>query len=303
MNGFLVIDKPGGMTSFDVVARARRFCGEKRCGHTGTLDPMATGILAVAVGRAAKFIQYLPDAHKRYRAEFILGVSTDTLDITGKVLERRELSVSDEEVAAAAESFVGVSEQLPPMYSAIRKNGERLYDLARKGIEVEREKREITVYSLTCSNEDGRRVLEVECSRGTYVRSLISDIGEKLGCPAVMSALRRLSTDGFDIESATTLEELENAARDGSVGSLLIPTGDAFSSLPAFGMSPAQERRFRNGGALDAGRVRFISDNSTDNIDDKTENGVFRALGADGFIGLGRLAGGSLTPLAVLDPV
>lgn len=295
MNGFLVTDKPGGVTSFDVVARVRRLSGEKRCGHTGTLDPMATGVLVVAVGRAAKFIQYLPDAHKRYRAEFVLGVSTDTLDTTGKVLERREVSAAEDEIAAAAQSFIGTSMQLPPMYSAVRKNGERLYELARRGVEVEREKREITVYSLGYSAADGRRVLEVECSRGTYVRSLIGDIGEKLGCGAAMSALRRLSTDGFDIENAVSLEELEASSKDGSLESMLIPVGEAFRSLPEVAVTPAQEKRFNNGGALDVRRLRL---NSVSEY-----NGTVRVVSENGFSGLGRLGGEELSPLVLLDPV
>lgn len=224
MTGIILIDKPKDITSFGAVARVRRICGEKKCGHTGTLDPMATGLLTVMLGGATRFSELLPSHDKAYRAEFRLGTVTDTLDITGKVLETRPVSANAAQVAAALAEFVGEIEQLPPMYSAVSVNGKRLYDLARQGVEVEREPRRVTVYSaeiLEANESAGEYAVSVECSSGTYIRTLISDLGEKLGCGAVLTELRRTAANGFKIDSAVTLEALSQAAESGELDRLL----------------------------------------------------------------------------------
>ena len=210
MNGFVVMDKPEGVTSFKAAAPLRRLFNERKVGHTGTLDPMATGVLPVALGKAARFIDYLPDSDKAYLARFRCGVTTDTLDITGTVLTETDAHVTETDVLALLPRFTGKIEQVPPMYSAISVNGQRLYDLARKGIEVERQSRKITVYSLELLGEiDGEFEIAVRCSKGTYIRSLIADIGEALGCGAVMTALRRTRSNGFSVEDALTPEQIE----------------------------------------------------------------------------------------------
>ena len=205
MTGFIILDKPEGITSFIGGAIVRRVTGEKKTGHTGTLDPIATGVLPVAVGgNAPRFIELLPSHDKGYRASFKLGTTTDTLDITGTVLSTCDNIPDEDEVKKAISHFQGAIEQLPPMYSAIKKDGKRLYELARQGIEVEREKRIVTIYSCEfVSFENGEYTIDVKCSKGTYIRSLISDIGEMLGCGAVMTALRRTLSNGFSIDGET----------------------------------------------------------------------------------------------------
>ncbi len=253
MTGFIILDKPEGITSFIGGAIVRRVTGEKKTGHTGTLDPMATGVLPVAVGNATRFIELLPSHDKGYRASFRLGTTTDTLDITGTVLTTSEDIPDEEEVRKAIAHFNGEIEQLPPMYSAIKKDGKRLYELARQGIEVEREKRFVTIYNCDfVSFENGEYTIDVKCSKGTYIRSLISDIGEMLGCGAVMTALRRTLSNGFSIEESHTEEELKSAE---DVSRFLIPVDKALEAYPAIKVSEAQAKRFRNGGELDSARL------------------------------------------------
>lgn len=179
MTGFIFLDKPEGITSFTAVNKTRRILGVKKAGHTGTLDPMATGVLPIMLGGATRFSQYLPVHDKSYRARILLGTITDTLDTTGEVLEKREVNVTSEELEAAVMSFVGSIKQLPPMYSAVSKDGVRLYKLARQGIEIEREARDVTIYSITIVSalENNEFEIDVSCSAGTYIRSLASDIG------------------------------------------------------------------------------------------------------------------------------
>lgn len=254
MTGFIILDKPEGITSFIGGAIVRRVTGEKKTGHTGTLDPMATGVLPVAVGgNAPRFIELLPSHDKGYRASFKLGTTTDTLDITGTVLSTCDKIPDENEVKKAISHFQGAIEQLPPMYSAIKKDGKRLYELARQGIEVEREKRIVTIYNCDfVSFENGEYTIDVKCSKGTYIRSLISDIGEMLGCGAVMTALRRTLSNGFSIEEAHTEEELKNAE---DVSQFIIPVDKALGAYPEIKVSEAQAKRFRNGGELDAQRL------------------------------------------------
>ncbi|MGN0573237.1 MAG: tRNA pseudouridine(55) synthase TruB [Acutalibacteraceae bacterium] len=259
MTGIIVLDKPKDMTSFGAVARVRRICGEKKCGHTGTLDPMATGVLTVMLGSATRFCELLPSHDKEYIASFHLGTVTDTLDITGTVLETREVKAAKSDVAAALAKFVGEISQLPPMYSAVSVNGRRLYDLARQGIEVERTPRTVNIYSaelISSDEESGEYAVSVSCSSGTYIRTLISDLGEALGCGAVMTALRRTKANGFGIDNAVTLDRLSAAAENGTLGEITVPVDSAFSDFPAVYVSEAQARRFSNGGELAIERLK-----------------------------------------------
>ena len=289
MTGIILLDKPKGITSFGAVARVRRICGEKKCGHTGTLDPMATGVLTVMLGGATRFCELLPSHDKAYIATFRLGTVTDTLDITGKVLETREVNVTAEQVREKIKDFIGDISQLPPMYSAVSVNGQRLYDLARQGIEVERKAREVTVFSIDILSENeqaGEYEIAVECSSGTYIRTLIADLGEALGCGAVMTELRRTKANGFDISQSVTLEELEEKMKNGEIEKVLIPVDKALEDYAVITVTEAQAKRFRNGGELDLQRLKY-----------PRMLGIFRIYDPEGnFIGLGEIGtGDSLT--------
>lgn len=252
MNGFVILDKEEGVTSFKAAAALRRIFNEKKTGHTGTLDPMATGVLPVALGKATRFIDFIPHSDKGYTARFRFGTVTDTLDITGNVISTKQVNVSREEVEKILTEFRGDIMQLPPMYSAISKDGVRLYELARKGIEVEREKRAVTIkkLELTSYENDGEFEIEVLCTKGTYIRSLISDIGERTGCGAVMTKLDRTLANGFDKSVSKTVAELERLGGDAVLG-IDFP----FMGYPAVKISEAQSRRFMNGGELSADRL------------------------------------------------
>ena len=215
-DGIICIDKPAEHTSFDVIARVRGILHMKKVGHAGTLDPMTTGVLPVFLGRATKACDILPVQDKRYRARFQLGVTTDTQDCTGTVLERREVRVSREELIAAIRSFEGEQMQLPPMYSAIQVGGRRLYDIAREGGTVERTPRPVTFYSIEILDlgEDWAEI-DVHCSKGSYIRTLCHDIGEKLGCGAMLTQLRRTMAAGFTEADCLTLEQLTALAAEG----------------------------------------------------------------------------------------
>ena len=276
MNGFVVLDKSDGMTSFRASAILRRIYNEKKTGHTGTLDPMATGVLPVALGKATRFIDFLPESDKAYTARFRLGVITDTLDITGNVLETREVNVKKEDIEALLPEFTGEIMQLPPMYSAISVGGVRLYELARKGIEIEREQRKITIYSLTLrdSQFEAEYEIDVSCSKGTYIRTLIADIGERLGCGAVMTALRRTLSNGFSIAQAVTEEELQELGERAVMG-----IDAPFMGFPEVTVSEKQARRFGNGGELSADRLHR-----------EIIPSLYRVYGPDGaFLGLGEV--------------
>lgn len=256
MTGFVFLDKGEGMTSFFAASRLRKIFGTKKIGHTGTLDPMATGVLPIAIGGATRFIELIPDHDKSYLAVFRLGLTTDTLDITGEILSRSEVEVTKADVENVLGSFRGEIKQLPPMYSAIKKDGVRLYELARQGIEVEREQRRITVYSLeltSADEENNEYEITVECSKGTYVRSLISDIGEALGCGATMTKLRRTKANAVTIDSCYTVDELCEMKEKGTLTDALVNV-DHFISYDKIKVSEAQAKRFSNGGALDCNR-------------------------------------------------
>lgn len=289
MTGIILLDKPKDITSFGAVARVRRICSEKKCGHTGTLDPMATGVLTIMLGGATRFCELLPSHNKAYIASFRLGTVTDTLDITGKVLETREVNVTASQVKEKLTDFVGEISQLPPMYSAVSVNGQRLYDLARQGIEVERKARQVTVFSidmLSENEENAEYTICVECSSGTYIRTLIADLGEALGCGAVMTDLRRTKANGFNIENAVTLEQLADAAENGTLDELVISVDKALEEYPVIKVTAAQAKRFSNGGELDLQRLKY-----------QRMLGFFRIYDPeDRFIGLGEIGtGDSLT--------
>ena len=268
MTGFVFLDKPEGMTSFFAASRLRRIFSMKKIGHTGTLDPMATGVLPVALGGATRFIELIESHDKAYRATFLLGKTTDTLDITGKVLSENEVAVKKEDVEKALSFFRGEIKQLPPMYSAIKKDGVRLYDLARQGIEIEREERDVTIYSLELVETDEEKneyTIDVSCSSGTYIRSLISDIGEKLSSGAVMTALKRTSANGIDIGECRSLEELEALKEEGALEKAVVPVWE-FIKYPRITVSDSQAKRFKNGGELFLDRVKGLSENIFYNV-------------------------------------
>lgn len=246
--GVLAVNKPTGMTSHDVVNIVRKIYGTKKVGHTGTLDPMASGVLVVLVGRAVKATEYISSSHKSYRATLRLGITTDTEDVTGTVLtESSDIPPSDK-VKEACEDFVGEIMQIPPMYSALKVNGQKLVDLARKGITVEREARKITVTSLSCKSTSASTdyIIDVACSGGTYVRTLCADIGAKLGCGGVMATLERTEACGFVIDKAIGIEELK-ALSEAERLDLLLPVEELFSKHPIVKLSEFFEKLSRGG--------------------------------------------------------
>lgn len=233
LSGVLAVNKESGMTSHDVVNKVRRLYSTKQVGHTGTLDPMATGLLAVMVGRAVKASEYITASEKGYRAVLRLGVTYDTGDITGKVLTESNEIPPYEKVEEAVNSMKGVRQQIPPMYSALKVNGKKLVDMARKGIEVDRSLRDIEIYSISCRKTDSITdyVLDVRCSKGTYIRTLCEDIGRILGCGGTMAALERTFTGGFCIEKSYTLGQLENMTEE-QRADILMPVESLFEDCP-----------------------------------------------------------------------
>lgn len=257
-NGIIPVNKPMGFTSFDVVAKCRCVLKTKKIGHAGTLDPMATGVLPIFIGTATKACDMLPDNDKAYIAEFKLGIKTDTEDITGKVIKQDEnVSVGKEDILSVIPLFTGEIEQIPPMYSAVSVGGKRLYELARKGIEVERTPRKITIYKLSLESfdeEEKTGKLYIECSKGTYIRTLISDIAEKAGSIATMTSLQRTKASGFSLSECITLDEL-SAMEDPYEKTVSIEK--VFSYLPRIEIKGAQERMYRNGIRLSLKKMQF----------------------------------------------
>ena len=263
MNGILCVNKPQDFTSFDVVAKLRGILQMKRLGHGGTLDPMATGVLPVFVGSATKACDIMPDNTKSYCAGFRLGAVSDTQDVWGEVRERSDMAVSREDIEAVIPDFTGKIMQRPPMYSAVQVNGQRLYDLARQGIEVERQAREIEVDSLVLESYDSvsrEGVLSIACGKGTYIRTIISDIGEKLGCGGIMTSLVRTSSGGFFLDDCHSFEEIQCARDEGRLEELILPIERVFEKLPKLRLGEAQTRMYRNGVKLDLERVRGVRD-------------------------------------------
>ncbi len=254
--GILVIDKPAGWTSMDVCAKLRGMFHEKRVGHAGTLDPMATGVLPVFLGRATRAVEFAADSDKEYIAGLKLGVTTNTQDITGEIVEERPADVTREQLWAVLEGFTGDIEQVPPMYSAIKIGGKKLYELARKGKEVERRPRPVTIRALGVLEGPERGAdftLRVACSKGTYVRTLCHDIGQALGCGGCMSSLRRVKAAGFTLEDSVPLEAVQEAVDRGEGEGLLLPV-DAYFARNGWKNSvtvrPDAEKRLRNGGCV-----------------------------------------------------
>ena len=246
--GVLIVNKHAGCTSHDVVNKIRRLYGTKRVGHTGTLDPMATGVLVVLIGRAAKAEEYLQPGNKGYVATMRLGITTDTEDTTGTVLTSTASLPSPDDVAEVCREFVGRIEQIPPMYSALKVGGRKLVDIARAGGEIERKPRPVEIFSLTCEKTDipSDYTLHVSCSGGTYIRTLCADIGKRLGCGGAMASLMRTKTCGFSIEQSHTLASLEEMTLEQRL-SLLIPVEELFSDLPAVTLPEFFEKLCRGG--------------------------------------------------------
>ena len=264
MNGIVIVDKPQDWTSQDVTARLRRVFNTRRIGHGGTLDPMATGVLPVFVGRATRGVEFFEHAQKAYEAVLRLGLTTDTEDTSGAVLTEQEVRISEEEFLGILPQFRGKIQQIPPMYSALKVNGQKLCDLARKGKEVERKPREIEIFELECLEFNGTEArIRVRCSKGTYIRTLCKDIGEALGCGGCMAQLRRVQAGSYTIGEAVplqTLLETENPEQ------YLRPVDTLFPQYPAVTLTENQEKRCRNGNAF---TVRL-------------PNGVYRAYSQNG---------------------
>lgn len=262
MNGILCMNKPQDFTSFDVIGKLRGILHMKRLGHTGTLDPMATGVLPILVGTATKACDILPNQDKTYQATVVFGKATDTLDIWGKpVQDYPEQHVTEAALRAVLPEFLGDITQLPPMYSAVSVNGKRLYELARKGETVERPTRTVHIDAIALDAFDETQqtaTLTVSCGKGTYIRTLLSDIGQRLGGDAVMTALTRTAACGYPLQDCLTFEQVAAAMADGTLEEHLLPTDSLFSSYPKLRLNAAQERMFCNGVKLDLNRLRNL---------------------------------------------
>lgn len=254
MNGILLIDKQPDWTSNDVVAKLKGILRQRRIGHSGTLDPMATGLLVVFVGRATRAVEFAEGHDKRYIAGLRLGITTDTQDITGTVLEKKAVSATGEELERALAGFRGEIQQIPPMYSAIKHEGQRLYDIARKGGEVERKPRAITIHDLrVIGRQEGDWLLDVRCSKGTYIRTLCHDLGQALGCGGCMCSLRRVEAGRFSVEQAVTLSQVQQMADAGRAEELLLPVDSLFQAYQHCTATAAQEKKIRCGNQVKTG--------------------------------------------------
>lgn len=277
MPNLILVDKPQGITSFAAVSAIKRKLNIKRVGHTGTLDPMATGVLPILTGRASRLSSLMLDADKGYDATLKLGVKTDTLDITGTILETNEVNVTKQQFLEALENFKGTISQVPPMYSAIKKDGVRLYDLAREGKEVERKARTVEIKKLELVEQlsNTEFVISVLCSKGTYIRSLAESIGEYLGCGATLTALRRTEAAGFKVEDCIPLEKIKEAQDD----FFLLSAEKCVMHFREINVSVPQGTRFLHGGELDINRLR--------NIENISEGEKFRVKCEGEFLGIG----------------
>lgn len=294
MTGIICVNKDKDITSFGVVAKTRGITREKKAGHTGTLDPMATGVLPIMLGGATRFLNFLPDSDKGYRATFLLGKTTDTLDITGNVTSECDVTASRDDVLGVLPRFVGKIKQIPPMYSAKSVDGVRLYDLARQGKEIEREACEVEIKELNLVENNGDEyVIDVLCSKGTYIRSLIDDIGKALGCGAVMTALCRTRAMGFSLDDCITLADMQEIRdNDGDFAPYIHSVEEMFSDYARVAISLKQSVRFCNGGALDITRVKNVPEINT----------PCTVYGAGGeFLGLGENDGTELKMLRLLS--
>lgn len=254
MDGILVIHKEKGYTSHDVVAKLRGILRQKKIGHTGTLDPEATGVLPVCLGRATKAVELLTEKDKTYEALLRLGVTTDTQDQTGKILSECQVKVTEEQVRQVLQEFVGEQMQVPPMYSALKHNGKRLYELAREGLEVERLPRKVYFYDIQVLEWNLPLVrFSVTCSKGTYIRTLCHDVGQRLGCGGCMEELKRTAAGPFTLEQAYTLSQVEEAVRDGSIGQAVLDIETVFHTLPRVLVRPQGDILLHNGNPLGMG--------------------------------------------------
>lgn len=282
MNGIICVNKPKDWTSFDVVAKVRGMARTKKVGHAGTLDPMATGVLPLFFGNATKACDVMPNDDKGYIATFKLGMTTNTLDITGDIETQKESDITLDELKNVLSEFVGEIEQVPPMFSAIQVNGRRLYDIARTGEVVERKARKVIIKKLKLVdfNEDTQTgVIEVLCSKGTYIRSLSSDIGERLGVGATLTDLQRHIVGNFTLDDCYTLEELQKFTDEGILEQKALPVEKVFEQLPKIKLNPVQSNKFRNGVKLDLNRVFHKNVEGNHKVFDQDNN----------FIGLARL--------------
>lgn len=282
MNGIICVNKPKDWTSFDVVAKVRGMARTKKVGHAGTLDPMATGVLPLFFGNATKACDVMPNDDKGYIATFKLGMTTNTLDITGDIETQKESNVTLDELKNVLSEFVGEIEQVPPMFSAIQVNGRRLYDIARTGEVVERKARKVIIKKLKLIdfNEDTQTgVIEVLCSKGTYIRSLSSDIGEKLGVGATLTDLQRHIVGNFTLDDCYTLDELQKFTDEGILEQKALPVEKVFEQLPKIKLNPVQSNKFRNGVKLDLNRVFHKNVEGNHKVFDQDNN----------FIGLAKL--------------
>lgn len=260
MDGILNIYKEQGFTSHDVVAKLRGICKQKKIGHTGTLDPDAVGVLPVCLGKATKVCDLLTDKDKTYEAVLQLGVVTDTQDMSGEILSKQEVSVSREEIEEAVMSFVGDYDQIPPMYSALKVNGKKLYELAREGKVVERKARRITIHEIEISKinmEQKTVTMTVSCSKGTYIRTLCHDIGEKIGCGGAMATLKRTKVSSFMIQDSLTLSEVEELVKAGTIEEHLVKVDSLFASLPAVTVSKKYQKYVDNGNKIE---ISFLTE-------------------------------------------
>ena len=280
-NGILIVDKPAGWTSQDVAAKLRGVFHEKRVGHGGTLDPMATGVLPIFIGRATRAVPFFEHADKVYEAGLRLGLVTDTQDVTGRTLEERKVDITRAQLEAVLSDFRGEIAQIPPMYSAIKVNGQKLYALARQGKEIQRQPRPVTIFALDLLGGDGADWrLRIHCSKGTYVRTLCHDIGAALGCGGCMSSLRRTRAGSCDLARSHTMEEILSAE---TPETLLLPTDSLFSDRPALTVAAPAERKLRNGATLHT---------------PKLQPGEYRVYSGTGeFLLLAKVSAGELTTL------
>ena len=280
MNGIVIIDKPQGWTSQDVTARLRRVFNTRRIGHGGTLDPLATGVLPVFVGRATRGVEFFEHAEKTYEAVLHLGLCTDTEDITGAVLEEKEVRISEAEFLGILPKFRGKIQQIPPMYSALKVNGQKLCDLARKGKEVERQPREIEIFQLDCLAFAGNEArLRIRCSKGTYIRTLCKDIGEALGCGGCMASLRRVAAGEYTIEESVPLAQLLETEEPEKY---LRSVDTMFRNYPAVTLTEKQELRCRNGNSfsvnMQAGTYRAYGQNGEFLMLAQVEDGIMSTI-------------------------
>lgn len=293
MDGIIAIDKPEGYTSFDIVAIVRKYIKQKKVGHTGTLDPMATGVLPILIGQATKVIPYMTDETKEYIAKFKLGLTSDTLDITGKLSDQKESSASFQDVLGVLERFKGEIEQVPPMYSAVSKDGVKLYKIARQGIEIQREARKVTIHNIKLRSFDEEKQCGeffVSCSKGTYVRTLCDDMGDSLGCGAVMSGLRRIKACSFSIDQCISLEDFKDLVKRDLLDEKILPIDSLLTSYPKVCVTSKQASRFLNGGKLSVDRLSDV-----ENLQDQTLLRVYSDT--YDFISIGRLDMSSLAPV------